>query len=143
MSKKIITKSDVENNYEFKIVRGALKKEFPFIVDVSPAPEEKDLNNYHTVLLVATLDPEEIKKAFGWTLNPWVESQLDSGLSYTTALPSVMFTATYDEVKDKLIEPVSRVLDAIRRTSVIPDELKFNNVSDRFLSVIEYEVDPV
>ena len=69
-----ITKQELDNNYEYKVVKKVLLREFPFIksIDVN----EDKLNEYSIISLDLTIDPQMITDEYGWELTSWAKASL-------------------------------------------------------------------
>jgi hypothetical protein len=52
-----ITREEFLDNYEYKVTKRLLKKEFPFIIDVVPTENFEDYNSVHFVYVV--IDPNK------------------------------------------------------------------------------------
>jgi hypothetical protein len=51
-----VTQKEVEDSYEFKLMKKILKREFPWIVDVL-VPDDEEVNKYGLIFLPIVIDP--------------------------------------------------------------------------------------
>ena len=61
-----MTPEQLENNYEFKVVRRALMREYPWIKDVTFKPSE--LEKYNLIFLDLIVDPIKMGEAYGYNI---------------------------------------------------------------------------
>lgn len=117
-----MTPDELRNNYEFKVVRRAIMKEFPYVLGVGFI--EHEINNYNLIFLEIVVDPIKMGEVYGWGLNPWIEKIIDSGQRYRATYPSLIFNASYGEARDKVNEPIMDLIEGIHRSPALPNDLK-------------------
>jgi hypothetical protein len=118
------TPEDIYNVYAFKLLKKALKREFPWIKDIFVRQEDLDI--YTTIFLNFEFDPTEFSDAYGHETKGWIQEMIDAGYYIDYSYPNLINDMSYDEYKS--------VRDAIRRTirdvsenPALPDEFKFGN----------------
>jgi len=71
-----MTLEELENNYEFKVAKRLLKKEYPWIKDVGiRVPEE--INKWNLIFLDVIIDPYELGRQEGWTVSPYLRRRME------------------------------------------------------------------
>lgn len=116
------TAEEIQNNYEFKIVRRIMMKEFPWIKNVVVDP--KLLETYNTIFLDVDIDPELFAKTYGYTLSPLVKMIIEEGKEYTTMYLSLLLVQTDYEDTVFITNKIRDLIGGIKHSPVIPDELK-------------------
>ena len=117
-----MTPEELRNNYEFKVVRRAIMREFPYVLDVGFIDDE--INNYNIIFLEIVIDPVKMGEVYGWDINPWIEKIIDSGQRYRAIFPSLIFNASYSQAKDEVNEPLLDLIDGIHKSPALPDDLR-------------------
>jgi hypothetical protein len=122
-----LTKEQLDNNYEYKVVKKLLMREFPFIksIDVN----EDKLNEYSIISLDLTIDHQMITDEYGWELTSWAKASLDRNEPYEALLLSIMFDATREMVKRSVETPMDKIIDHTHKSTHIPDNLKLKGRS--------------
>lgn len=113
---------DLRNNYEFKVVRRALMKEYPWIKDVSF--DEDDLGKYNLIFLHIIVDPLEMGRAFDYEVNSWIQGRIDRGEKYYGNYPSLIFNVPFEQGKDDVSEPINDMIGEIHNSPALPEDLR-------------------
>lgn len=113
---------DLRNNYEFKVVRRALMKEYPWIKDVTF--NEDELDKYNLIFLSLIVDPIEMGKAYDYELNPWIMGRIDRGEKYYGTYPSLIFDVPFEEGKDEVTIPIDNTIEQIHHSPALPHDLR-------------------
>ena len=113
---------DLRNNYEFKVVRRALIKQYPWIKDVTF--DEDDLSKYNLIFLHIIVDPIEMGEAFDYKLNSWIQGRLDRGEKYYGTFPSLIFTVPFEQGKSEVTEPIDDMFREIHNSPALPEDLR-------------------
>jgi len=120
-----VTLEELYNNYEFKVVKKALMREYPWIKDVFTNPEQ--LNNYGLIFLDMDINPVELGEQEGWTMTPWVEKAFYDGKEYKGMYLSLFF----DKVNYEDVIVIQRELDDIMKSvgqsPAFPRDLRMKN----------------
>lgn len=112
-----MTPDQVRDNYEFKVTKRILMREFPWIKDVTI--DEGDLQVYNTIFVNLIIDPIELANQYNWVLNRWVK-----GNNYESSTPSMLFDITHKEGEEKVSDPIDKILNEVHTSKAIPQELK-------------------
>ena len=117
-----MTPEELRNNYEYKVVRRGLMKEFPYILDVGFIDNE--INDYNIIFLEIVIDPVKMGESYGWGLNPWIEKIIDSGQRYRATYPSLIFNISYTIGRDEVNEPIMDLIEGIHKSPALPNDLR-------------------
>ena len=117
-----ITPEELSNNYEFKVVKRALMKEFPWIKDVTFNDDE--LDKYNLIFLNFIVDPIEMSQPYGWVMMPWVQRAYDNGLRYQGNYVSMLFDVDHDTGKQTLSNHMEDMLRQIHESPALPEDLR-------------------
>jgi len=117
-----INGDELRNNYEFKVVRRALMKEYPWIIDVTF--DEEDLQRYNLIFLDLIVDPAKMGEAYGYELNSWVQSRVNRGENYHGTLPSLIFNVPYERGKDEVTVPIDSMIKDIHDSPALPEDMR-------------------
>jgi hypothetical protein len=124
-----MTIEELENNYEFKVIKRALKQDFPFIIDI--VVNDEAINKF-TLGMYAELiiDPYMIGQMYGLTVWSPVTRALKNGEDYWSPYLSTLFVSYDKNHKDTLsiTSPIHRLMDkmmeGIHMSRALPDEYK-------------------
>ena len=118
-----MTPEELQNNYEYKVVKRALIREYPWIKDVTFKPEE--LDQYNLIFLNLIIDPVEMGEAYEWEMTPWVKSASEKGERYWGNYPSLFFKGvTYEDGKDNVTNPMDNMMRQIHDSPALPQDLR-------------------
>ena len=117
-----MTPEQLENNYEYKVVKRALMKEFPWIKDVTFTPNE--LDQYNTIFLNLIVDPMQMKDTYGYEFNSWVSSRIERGENYRGNYPSLLFDVSYEQGKEDIMDPLNKMIQQIRNSPALPQDMR-------------------
>ena len=117
-----MTPEELQNNYEYKVVRRALMKEFPWIKDVTFDPEE--LDQYNLIFLNLIVDPAKMGEQYGWEMNTWVKRAYEEGQMYRGNYPSLLFNVTYEVGRDEINDPITRMFEEIHSSPTLPEDMR-------------------
>jgi hypothetical protein len=113
---------ELRNNYEYKVVRRALIKQYPWIKDVTF--DEEDLNKYNLIFLNLIVDPAEMGESYGYELNSWIQGRLDRGEKYYCTYPSLIFNIPFEQGKDEVTMPIDDMIREIHNSPALPEDLR-------------------
>ena len=131
-----VTKHEVENGMEFKLIKRILKSEYDWVIDVI-VPNDDYINKYYIILLKVVIDPFILQRQLGIPLVGFLKIDLETGGANWPGRrlfhPYVYFVNHIYEIfishKDemsKLDNDVARTIEGVRPSPAIPDELKNN-----------------
>ena len=120
-----MTREEFENNYEYKVTKKALMREFPFIKDVL-VKDDEDINKWAaTIYLDLIIDPFAFAHQYGFRVWGPIINALKRGESYMSPYIS-LFIGDGDRVE--LASPVNKameeLMDGVHKSPAIPHELK-------------------
>jgi hypothetical protein len=135
-----VTQKEVEDSYEFKLMKKILKREFPWIVDVL-VPDDEEVNKYGLIFLPIVIDPFLLQRMEGWPFNSYMREYLRGFLkpegpySYRTSYLTTIYDVTRD-VTNPIREEIENTMKAVAKSPAIPQDLKLNK--DRIFVVGEF-----
>lgn len=117
-----MTYEELLNNYEYKITKKGLLKEFPFIVDV--LDDEDDFPKYNSVVFVTlVIDPYVLANMFGVKVWDGITRALKRGEDFDSPTLSIFLENSID-LGIKVRTSIENFTDAIHSSRAIPDEYK-------------------
>ena len=119
-----MTAQELNDNYEYKITKRALIKEFPFIKDVSV--KEEAINKWSgRIYIDLIIDPFVFAQQYGFRVWGPIINYLRRGENYRSPYISI-FIGNSDRVE--LASPVNKAMEelmyGIHKSPAIPHELK-------------------
>lgn len=135
-----VTQKEVEDSYEFKLMKKILKREYPWIVDIL-VPNDEDINKYALIFLTLVIDPYILQREKGWPFNSFMNFYLSGfvSLHHPYAYRSSYLTTIYDIDREQSVpiqDDIETTMKAIAKSPAIPQDLKLNK--DRIFVVGEY-----
>lgn len=128
------TQEELYDNYEFKVVKKAIMREFPWVKNVTVSPE--NLSKYNLIFLDLDIDPLMLGEQMGWTITPWVRRAYEEGKEYKGMYLSLFFDGTNYEETRELSESILDLARAVGQSPALPYELKIRG--ERRFSIGEY-----
>ena len=125
-----VTPTEVENNYEFKLMKKVLRQEFPWIKDVL-VPDDEEINKYNLIFLPVVIDPFILQREIGLPIERWIKRYLTeprfryqkAPYVYSSSYLSTMYGGDRDITRD-IQDKVDMTMKSVGRSSAIPDNLK-------------------
>jgi hypothetical protein len=119
-----MTAQELNDNYEYKITKRALIKEFPFIKDVSV--KEEAINKWSgRIYIDLIIDPFAFAQQYGFRVWGPIINYLRRGENYRSPYISI-FIGNSDRIE--LASPINKAMDeltrGIHKSPAIPHELK-------------------
>ena len=123
-----MTREQLENNYQYKVSKKALMREFPFIKDVVVTDE--DLNKWKsTIYMDLIIDPFALAHQYGFRLWGPIINALKRGEDYWSPYLSLFAGAENRiELTSPIVNAMEELLDGIRKSPAIPQDFKLNKV---------------
>lgn len=120
-----MTREQLENNYEYKVTKKALMREFPFIKDVY-VKDDNDIDKWKSnIYLDLIIDPFSFAHQYGFRVWGPIINALKRGEDYMSPYLS-LFIGDGDRVE--LASPINKameeLMDGVNRSPAIPYELK-------------------
>jgi hypothetical protein len=123
-----MTEQELNDNYEYKVTKRALLREFPFIKDVF-FKDPNDIERYSSMIFMdLVIDPYVLGHMFGAKMCKIVDRFLRRGESYWSPYLSSFFTNREDI--EEIKEEISKLLIGIHNSTAIPPELKLGKKLD-------------
>jgi hypothetical protein len=118
-----ITYDELLDNYEFKVVRRLLKKEYPWIKDVIiKNPDE--INKWNLIFLDAIIDPFELGRQKGWTVSPYITRRIIQDGEYWSPYLSIIYDdVTWEEAKP-FQDEINKTVESIHSSPAMPQDMK-------------------
>lgn len=117
-----LSKEQVEDNFEFKIVKKLIKQKFPWILDVNIDADA--LKTYDTLFLDLIVDYDNLSEIFDSKMENFVRGYWERGKDFVSAFLNVPFSSvTYEEARD-LSQDVDKVANSVRKSPALPREMK-------------------
>ena len=117
-----LTYEEFLDNYEFKVAKRMLLREYPWIKDVFfRNPEE--VNKYNLIFLDVTFDPFELAQQDGWRLASYIVRTIERGDDFWSPYLSIFFTTNTDDAR-ALVQEMDKSLESIHASPAIPKEMK-------------------
>lgn len=113
-----MNREQIENKYELKLIKSILKKEYPWIKQVSLS--DKQISP-RSILLDIKIDPVIFGETFDVDYHPEFNINLEN-MPKTTNF-HLLFDISWKDEKE-LIEEIKFVIEKIRKSEMIPKELK-------------------
>ena len=129
-ARNYVTQTEVENNYEYKLMKKVLRQEFPWIKDVS-VPNDEEINKYNLIFLQLIIDPFVLQKEVGLPLERWIKrylvderyKQMNRPYAYMSAYISTMFNGDR-EITREIHDEVEVTMKSVGKSAAIPEDLK-------------------
>lgn len=123
-----VTHDEVENSYEFKLMKRILKKEFPWIIDVK-VPSDEEINQYNLIFVDIFIDPFILQKEKEWPIVSYLKYYLTGGRShhdpytYQSSYLSTLYNVDRQETQE-VQDDVETTMRSISKSNAIPSDLK-------------------
>ena len=121
-----MTYEELLNNYEYKITKKGLMKEYPFIVDV--LDDEEDFPKYESVVFVTlVIDPFILANMFGVKVWGGIIRTLKRGDDFDSPTLSIFLDNNID-LGIKIRQSIDDFIDTIHGSRAIPDEYRMSKL---------------
>lgn len=118
-----MTVKQVNDNYEFKVLKRIIMKKFPWIKSVYVKQDE--LDRYSLLFLHFEINPEEAAKAYGFELAPYIMRRWKRPEEYDTPFLSLLsLEFSLDDYNAKVARPLEKLFKEVHNSPALPDELK-------------------
>ena len=117
-----LTYEELLDNYEFKVGKRILTREYPWIKDVVIKTPE-DVNRYNLIFIDVIFNPFELSEEKGWRLASYVVKSIDRGDNFWAPYLSTFFTNMGEEARD-LVQGIEKTLENLHKSPAIPQEMR-------------------
>jgi len=114
-----LTREELYNNYEFRVVKKILKDTYPWIKDVIVEDPNK-INQYNLLFVDIMIDPYELAQQTDGTVASYLNSFFDYFSSPYLSTFFVSDQPTYSKIQDE----IDQTLSSIHSSRALPDNLK-------------------
>ena len=122
-----MTYEELLDNYEYKITKKGLLREFPFIVDVLDTNEE-DFTKYESVVFVTlVIDPYVLANMFGVKVWDGITRAFKRGDDFDSPTLSIFLENSID-LGIKIRQSIDDFTDSIHSSRAIPDEYRMGRI---------------
>ena len=118
-----MTYEEFLDNYEFKVAKRILTREYPWIKDVRFLHPD-DINKWNLIFVDIFIDPFELSELKGWTLAPYVISSVERGEEFWSPYLTTFFTKSIGDDARMMVVEMELTLEDIHKSSAIPQEMK-------------------
>jgi hypothetical protein len=116
-----MTADEVRDTYEFKVIKKALKRKFPFVKDV--IVEEAHLNKFTYIIPVnLVIDPFVIAQQYNVGIKPSYLRMIKNDDKFVSAILDIMFDDR-DKVKDIDMQ-MDKLSREVHNSPALPNEYK-------------------
>jgi hypothetical protein len=127
-----MTIEETERNFEFKVIKKAVRQQFPFIKDL--IIDKDSFYKYDTLFVFGLIDVVEVYKTKGYKLNDWALLMPDTPRGI-----SVIFDINWEQYNEEIRKPLEKMIEKIYFSDMIPENLRLK----RFVKVFDYIIKPV
>jgi hypothetical protein len=127
-----ITYEEFLDNYEFKVAKRILLREYPWIKDVRYLDPD-DINKWNLIFVDIFINPYELSEQEGWTVANYVTLSIERGEEFWSPYLTTFFTKSIGEEGREMVIEMEKTLEDIHKSSAIPQEMKLPG--DRKLNI--------
>ena len=115
------TVDELYDNYEFKVVKRALMKEFPWITNVTVTQD--NLDRYNLIFLDLEINLPRLLETYEW--GPYIGAQMawDKKKYFHAMYLSLFGDVQFIETKE-VVHDIERMFDAIHDSPALPKDLR-------------------
>ena len=124
---RTITPQELENSYHYKVVKKILKREFPWIKDITFDPEE--LNKTRGIYLDFDIDPQLLSKTYNFELKGPILTAIRNDKEYDALFLS-MFGDLDAEDSNDITNKIIHIANSVGDSKAFPNELKIHGDRD-------------
>lgn len=122
MRKTPLTIQQINDSYEFTVLKRILKKEFPWIKNIYV--DENSLDEYSILFLKVHIDPTLFSEIYEVPLRPLAVWSLERGTPYDSPFLSLIFVFEDKEVAKDIQSEIENTMSSIKKSAALPEELK-------------------
>ena len=117
-----MTYEQLIDNYEYKIAKKMLLREYPWIKDV--VIREDEINKYNLIFLDITIDPYELGRQEDWTVTRFLERSINEQGEYWSPYLSMFYKDVSWEDAKPLQDGINKSLESIHTSPALPTDLR-------------------
>ena len=145
MAHQHVTQKEVEDSYEFKLIKRILKQEFPWIIDVK-VPSDEEIDKYALIFVDLIIDPFILQRKEGWPFNSYMRSYFNpqfafmmgnKDYTYQSSYLSTIYNIARDE-SGPIEREIESTLRSVQKSPAIPSDLKLGK--DRSFAIGSYTI---
>lgn len=119
---KEYTVEELYDNYEFKVVRRAIMKEYPWIKNVTVTQD--NLDKYNTIFLDFEVDLPRLLETYGWEPYRSAQRAWDENKYFHAMHLSLFGDVPYEAAKTAVTDDMEKLFVAIHDSPALPKDLK-------------------
>ena len=121
---KEYTVEELYDNYEFKVVKRAIMKEFPWITDVTVTQD--NLDAYNTIFLDFEVDLPRLLETYGWEPYRSAQRAWDNNQYFHSMHLSLLGNVPFEEARPVASE-IERLYKTISESPALPKDLRLKS----------------
>jgi len=118
------TVEELYDNYEFKVVKRAIMKEFPWITDVTVTQD--NLDRYSTIFLDFEVDLPRLLETYEWEPYRSAQRAWDENKYFHSMHLSLLGDISFEEAKPVANE-IERLYKSISQSPALPKDLRLKS----------------
>lgn len=119
--KDIMTPEQLRDNYEYKVIKKILLREFKWIKDISF--KDNEINDYNLIFIDLYINPFELSDETGWAIARWTLNDIEKGEQYYSPYLSSLMKVAYEDAKE-ITMPIEKTIESVHKSAAIPKELR-------------------
>ena len=121
-SENPMTYDELLDNYEFKVGKRILTREYPWIKDVYMRNPD-DVNKYNLIFMDIMFDPFQLAEQEGWRMASYVVRSIERGDDFWSPYLSTFYSSHSDDAR-ALVQKIDKSLEDLHKSPAIPQDLK-------------------
>jgi hypothetical protein len=117
----LLTIQQLYDNYEFKVIKKIIMREFPWIKDVTV--DGDSINQYNLIFVILDINPFELSDIIGHPVYKWALNDIEHGESFSSSYLSSVMNISYEESKP-ITDQIEEIFTSVHKSIAIPKELK-------------------
>ena len=124
-----MTFDELINNYEYKIVKKMVMREYPWIKNMDI--EEDDLNKYNLIFVNLYINPFELGKKYGWEVAWYIVRKIKNNETFYSPYLATFFSAADAVLKEDMAQDVRNLqykiekdMASVHSSPALPEDLR-------------------
>jgi len=118
-----ISKEELFQNYEWKIIKKIILQEFPWIIDLDVDPSNLEI--YSTIFVDLIIDPFVFSDTYNVKIKNYVLDQIEKGEKVDELYLSLIFNIS-EELESEIFDKIYKLVFLVVNSKSLPDELRFS-----------------